>query len=530
MLSLKIQDLTVLDRLAQGITEDDVEKEGVLAKLVIGFGKYASEEMVGPYASHEDFFIDKIDRLLSNIDDAQKNLDDLLKDKRFINYMNLVAFKSGVKSCDTSDVVQEVLRKFFESKWIERYNPLMSSFCYFILKPLKNYSKTYISRHYSRKTSSLSQEIHSGSKTYLSLGERIYQPDQNIPPDRKMMVSELIEEWEDFLSVQASFKPTVFNGFKKLATLLPPGIKEIPTDSELEVGFIKEGKANSGVTTLELYEKGIFCKASNHLLMDYISVNPLTGENLVDQSTGEFLTQKFYLNSDYDKQSDIFKKLCVLIPPGTDEIPTSSEKILYFLSEGRHKSRVALPDLYSQGVEVYVPNELLVSYIAIDEYTREELKDKYSGKTLTHKFYFNPDYLDNQKMVRIERKILDFYKYLREGYQLEEIAHIFRVPVASMSAWMRRIESLFQSFWLISNKIPSHLKLLAIKTYKCPRCHKLHKKMRLSCDSCGSNLSEEKCKIRLDSYPWPNIYGTRETMERLELSQRPHIKIPICSF
>jgi DNA-directed RNA polymerase specialized sigma24 family protein len=240
----------------------------------------------------------------------------------------------------------------------------------------------------------------------------------------------------------------------------------------------------------------------------------------------DFLKSQPPLRESFDRTS---RRLCTLLPPGTEEIPATEERPLFFLGGGYYNSRVTTEELYRNGLTYMVPNELLVDYICENEVTGEPAICKETGEVMTRKDYPNPDFNPDAVTVKIRRRWIDLYHRLKEGRQVEEIAQIFRMAPPSVPAWIQKLEGLFRSFWLISTKIPVESKILATKTYQCPHCHRLERIQRDECRLCGWDMEGVRAEIRFDAYPWPRVYTTQKTRERLG-DRKPAVLVQRCSL
>jgi DNA-directed RNA polymerase specialized sigma24 family protein len=531
MIYLIPSDHGILEQISGDLGTEE-EKQDILKQLTDGFSLYATEEMMEKFTSRSEFFHHFAHRLIENLVYAGKSSVDVFTSPDGRRYLCSLIRSMGVPASDVEDLAQDITRKFWRGSYAERYNPLISSWSYFVSYPVSNLVKTYYQRR-KKKVTTFAVSLDQADTSHYdqpSLSRKIYSQDPTVESEKVMLVCELLTAWEDFLAVQESLKSVVYRGFRRMATLLPPGIPEIRIEKETEVGFLGGGRVHSRITTELLQEEGKNLSVHNSLLVDYISLDPLTQDPLIDPVTGQPLCQKFYFNPDYveRKHSFLFKKLCTLLAPGTPEYPVSEETTLFYFSKRQYYSRVSPPDWYREGRFLLVPNSLLVDYFAIDEVNRDVLKDR-NGAPLIHKHYINPEYLEQHSGYRIEHRFLDIYHYLRDGYQIDEIARVFRVSDAVVPLWVARLKSLFRDFWLISDQIPTQLKKLAVETYQCPQCHRLSQTYAEYCISCQSDMANTSPEIRFNTYPWPRVYRTRQTMERIEEHRKVFLPLQECS-
>jgi hypothetical protein len=400
--------------------------------LKTGFRRFGSEGVIQLYSSRQHYFEALYQRLLKNYHYTDRDFDyytEVLHGRGMI--LRLVSH-SGVFQGDIEDVVQEILENFWKSHWIERYNPLISSWAHFIYQPVKNYVVNYLgkSRRKKRYCPGLVQTdfVH------------VYSTSREDDPEYVYQIKEFLGKWEDFLRTQPA--------------------------------FIRGNRADSA--------------------------------------------------------GPPFKRLCTLLPPGSSEIPTLDELTLYFLRKGTSTCRVAVPELYVRGVSSIVSNESLIDYISMDEDTYESLRDP-GGNWLTQKFFINPLYLDYRRNLFKSFDYLDFYHYLRDGLTIEEIAVLLNLSYKSVPYWLRKIEGLFRSFWLISDLVPMSMKYLSTDSYKCPSCSRLNYQNSGSCKSCGANLADVPGKPRFSLYPWPRVFTRREIKESYE-QRASLLSIKLCAM
>jgi hypothetical protein len=211
---------------------------------------------------------------------------------------------------------------------------------------------------------------------------------------------------------------------------------------------------------------------------------------------------------------NISENLCTILPPGTKDVPTEDELNVFFLQGGYYRSRVTTRELWDLGICPMIPNEQLVDYISEDLVTHVPIIDPVTGEFVTQKDFPNHN-PDPSLLVDEQRTWMEFYRLLMQDLQIEEIARELKMAPPSMPARIRRLEALFRSFWLISTKVPRESKILAVKTYRCPGCYRLDMAQQQECRVCKTDMVTEVAKLRFTGYPWPKIYVTRDTYERL---------------
>jgi RNA polymerase sigma factor (sigma-70 family) len=419
MLTLTDRDREVcvyLAKQASGQESDISEKFNILAT---GFAQFGSEDGILLYPSRQKYFEALHQKLLKNYIYAGRDFDYFTKVLHGRGVIIRIVSSIGRYQNDIEDIVQDILENIWKSKYIERYNPLISSWTHFIYKPVRNYVTNYVSKA-KRKKRYHPNTVHTDF-------DYVYNTSQEETPENVCMVEELFVKWEEFLKTQPAF----FRGSQVNHTKAP------------------------------------------------------------------------------------FKRLCTLLPPGSIEIPTQEELTLYFLRKGTNECRVALPDLYHTGAYCMVDSEDLVDYISMDETTLESITDS-KGNLVIQKFFINPLYLEYKKSLVKSFDYLNFYMYLRDGLTLEEIATLVGLSYRSVPYWLNKLESLFRSFWLITDLVPLGLKRLSTESRKCPVCSKLNYKNLGVCESCASDLSGVSNKNWFSVYPWPRVFMKRETKEQYE--------------
>jgi hypothetical protein len=422
------ESVNILELLARECSREGEEAE-ILKIFIDGFSLY-SEEAINilarlnkTYDSWEEFYRDRYRLLIENYGFTGQTFEQAFSSSNGRDWLCQLVRSTRVLNDDVEDIVQEMSLKWVKARWVERYNPLVSPWRNFLLKPIQRYVHTYKSRRSKKVTTgafSLDRE-HDRDKHGRTAASCLYDLNQDEFLEDDLIRQEVMEDWERYLRLQKPIRTIVRRDFEKLCTLLPPGTIEIPTLVEMNVFYLQGGRFNSRVTTPELNDIGICPMVPNYLLVDYITQDPVDHAQYVDMFTGDFITQKDFSNPNYD------------------------------------------PSI----------------------------------------------------MIKERRTWMDFYTLLMAGLQIEEIAHTLRMAPPSIPARIQRLESMFRAFWLVSSKIPRENKILAAKTYKCPGCHKLDLIERDECRFCGTDMRTEVAEIRFSAYPWPKVYVTRETYERL---------------
>ena len=419
MLTLTDRDLEVCASLAEQVSGQSGDASETFNILTTGFSKFGSEEVIPLYPSRQHYFEALYQRLLKNYSYTERDFNYFTEALHGRGLILQYVSNAGVPNVDVEDVVQEILEKLWKCDWIERYNPLLSSWTHFIYHPIKNYVINYFEK--SRRKKRYSPNL---VRTDFS---QVYNTSQEDSPENNFLVQEFLGQWEGFLQTQPAF---------------------------------------------------------------------VRGDQV-------------------DPAGPPFKRLCTLLSPGSLEIPTQCELTLYFLRKGTDTSRVAVPDLYTGDNSFIVNNELLVDYVSMDEDTCESLADP-NGNWLTQKYYINPLYLDYRKSLFKSFDYLNFYHYLRDGLTIEEIAGLLDISYKSVPYWLRKLEKLFRSFWLVTDLVPSGLKYLSTESYKCPVCSHLNYQNLGACGSCNTDLSGVSSKFWFSLYPWPRVFIKRETKESHE--------------
>lgn len=299
------ESVTILESLAKECSREGEEAE-TTKTLIDGFSMY-SEEAIDllakarkTYDSWEEFYQDRYHLLLENIVFAGKTFEQAFSSKDDRDRLCQLVRSTGVPTSDIEDIVQEMSRKWWQSKWVERYNPLVSPWRNFLLKPIKNYVSTCNLRQ-SRKvtTGAVPLDRDDERDDYGdTAASRLYDLSADEFPENNLIIQEVMEDWEIYLRSQKPIRTVVLRDFKKMCTLLPPGTPDIPTEEEKDIFFLQGGYYNSRVTTYELYDNNITLMVPNEMLVDYITT--VDHVQYVDEVTGEFITQKDFPNPHYD--------------------------------------------------------------------------------------------------------------------------------------------------------------------------------------------------------------------------------------
>lgn len=445
MWTLTPESVTILESLAKECSREGEEAETTKI-LIDGFSTY-SEEAVNVlaksrklYDSWDEFYRDRYRSLLENIGFAGQTLEQALLCNNGRDLLCQLVRGTGVPTSDIEDIVQEICRKFLQAGWVERYNPLISSWRNFLLVPIQRYVNTYKLRRSKKVTTgafTLDRDEDRGKHGGID-ASCLYDLSQDGCPEDDLIRQEVMEDWEIYLRSKKPIRTIVRRDFEKMCTLLPPGISpDIPVlpNEEKDIFFLQGGHYNSRVTTRELYDNGVSLMVPNERLVDYITKDPVDHALYVDEVTGDFITQKDFPNP----------------------------------------------------------------------------------------------YYDSSVVVKEQRTWVDFYGLLMQGLQVEEIARELKMAPPSVPARIQRLESLFRDFWLVSTKIPRESKFLAAETYQCPCCDRLDMVKREECRVCGADMRAEVAKVRFKWYPWPKVYVSRETYERLG-NRRQALVVQRCSL
>jgi hypothetical protein len=430
MLNLTPGDCAFIETLVKECSREGEEIE-TTALLIDGFSTYGEEAVLyfkrkkyrKRYASKKDFFRDTFRSLLENIGFAGHTFEQAFSSDNGRDLLCQLVRSTGVHNSDVEDIVQEISRKLWQAKLVERYNPLISSWRNFLLVPIQRYVRTYNLRRSTKVTTGAlpldtETELDDSGRTAASC---LYDPSQEEFLGDNLVRQEILEDWERFLKSQEPIRLSMRNISAKMCTLIPPGTSDIPTEEEMDVFFLQGGYYRSRVTTRELWSLGICPTIPNEQLVDYISEDPVTRVQYIDPVTGDFVTQKHF------------------------------------------------PNLHP----------------------------------------------DPSMVVKKHRTWMNFYKLIMRGLQIEEIARELKMASPSIPARIRKLELLFRNFWLISTKIPRESKILVVKTYRCPGCYQLDMTQQKECRVCKTDMSAEVAEVRFNGYPWPKVYVSRETYERL---------------
>jgi len=168
-----------------------------------------------------------------------------------------------------------------------------------------------------------------------------------------------------------------------------------------------------------------------------------------------------------------YKEYCMAAIPGEEGL-----KKAFVVAKGRNNFRVA-PEGWPEGKTVLVP----VGKIQNQSGPEGEAKTVAIPQS------------EVSEEKRIERTALDVYSLLRKGYQVEEIAESLRVGNSTAHNWVRHLEDLFREFWTLTNMIPEELKYLAVPTYECSACGRIHHSFHASCLKCQASMEGDRPKL-----------------------------------
>lgn len=308
MWTLTPESMITLELLARECSRSESEEIETMKIFVNGFSLY-SEEAINLlaqankyYDSWEEFYRDRYRLLLENFGFAGQTFEQAFLPSKGRDWLCQLVRSTGVLNDDVEDIVQEISRKWWQAKWVERYNPLVSPWRNFLLKPIQRCVNTYWSKR-GRKvtTGALSLDMENERDNYgRTAASCLYDPSQDWSPEDNLIRQEVMDDWEEYLRKQKPIRTAVRRDFDKMCTLLPPGITELPAAIETDVFYLQGGLLNSRVTTRELNEVAIWPMVPNRLLVDYITEDPVDHAQYVDIVTGEFITQKDFPNPNYD--------------------------------------------------------------------------------------------------------------------------------------------------------------------------------------------------------------------------------------
>lgn len=305
MWTLTPENVDILESLAKECSREGEETE-TLNVFMNGFSLY-SEEAINIlakanklYDSWEEFYRDRYRLLLENFGFAGQTFEQAFSSNNGRDWLCQLVRSTGVSCNDVEDIVQDMFRKWWRAKWVERYNPLVSSWRNFLLKPIQNYVSSY-NKKKGRSVTTGALPLDSGMDEHgRTAASCLYDLSQDWLPEDYLIKQEVMEDWESYLKSQKPIRTVVRRDFEKLCTLLPPGTVEIPTVAEMNIFYLQGGLLNSRVTTRELNDLGICPMVPNYLLVDYIAQDPTDHVQYVDMITGDFITQKDFPNPNYD--------------------------------------------------------------------------------------------------------------------------------------------------------------------------------------------------------------------------------------
>lgn len=233
-MELSATDLAVLGRIALEIAgEGDGE---VFRVLKLGFELYG--ECV---EDREAYFKEKAKRLLENFRYAGKDSRIFYEQRE---HLKNILRRLGVSLREVDEVVDSAIYKFFKFKYAEGYNPLRSSWGYYISIALRRIVASFfekrrrdpVARGFYYQQHELKGEKNDGFLLEL------YEVNQGGSVEEKLMLKEVLEDFEEFLRKKRSFRTGVISRQRLVCTLLPPGVHGHKINGSVRAFFVRKGK------------------------------------------------------------------------------------------------------------------------------------------------------------------------------------------------------------------------------------------------------------------------------------------------
>lgn len=280
MIELENQDLEILSQLARERSSDEIHYQEVKQILIDGFSKFADQELIDFFGSREKLFARRVDWLLENYSYAgQDSATVFSSDSGRKNILRIVR-SCGVPVKDIEDLVQDIVFKFWRHHHAEKYNPLKAPWSHHVRHSVKTCVNNFWAKRDRTPTDKgFPFQQYSPPTDSDQLEIEPYSLEQDPTPDQKMVLEEFYREWEDYISLEKSFRTGVYRGYRELCTLIPPGVPQIPTLVPMNLYVVAKGKKNFRVTIPE------WVSMNQSILVPVERLSPYPVEGSLDTST-----------------------------------------------------------------------------------------------------------------------------------------------------------------------------------------------------------------------------------------------------
>jgi hypothetical protein len=254
MLVLTAQDQQTLRDLVRAIDPDDTEK--TLNTVIEGYTTYADDKMItgrdddtpATVEERAAFFDSNLQRLISNIHYAGKKSEVVFINSRPHIYNTFK--RLGIPPRDLEEMADAAIVKFWKFQHAEKYNPLTSAWNHHVYLALSRMAASYWERR-QRDPLSLGfafqqfEAPNEGGSHELMLEP--YLVDQDPTPTEKAILDETLQDFQDYLRVQPSYRTGVVGRHKDCCTLLPPGPLDHPITDPTLAYIVRKSDNNSRV-------------------------------------------------------------------------------------------------------------------------------------------------------------------------------------------------------------------------------------------------------------------------------------------
>lgn len=270
-MDLTTEDVAVLKSIAKEYTEDEVELLSLEKRLIEGFTKFGTDELVTELGSRENLFRKRTEWLLENWEFAGKSSVEAFSSVEGTRHLRAILKSFGIPERDLDDETQSAQIKFWKNQHAEKYNPLRSPWGHHVRGSLRTCYASYLGKR-SRNPVALAfsyqqYEPPAGAKSEEGSLEP-YEINQDLSPEEAMIVQEALLSFQNFLKEEKPFRTKLLRDYKLICTIMPPGGLKYNIQEPQEAFLVAKGQRNCRVQPI-LWEEGKTLMVGNENLKDF---------------------------------------------------------------------------------------------------------------------------------------------------------------------------------------------------------------------------------------------------------------------
>lgn len=242
MLDIDNADKTKLAELALSYSIDENSEE-IYQRALRGFKSFGSPEIKKRYYGndHQRYLEEGFRRIVENWEFCFRDAT-VWGEPRTQSLLLSLLRKYQCPSEDIEDHVNNLVLKWLRCGYAEAYNPLIANWSTYLGIAVKNWVISVFKKR-KRTPTSVGVSLHSQN---VESGVEYHSdpcPSQVDPsPYEWLVFQEALVDFEEWLLEQESFRTIVFKGYKKLVTLLPPGMPSVPLKKPQCAYLVRQGR------------------------------------------------------------------------------------------------------------------------------------------------------------------------------------------------------------------------------------------------------------------------------------------------